>query len=298
MRLAHAMTPEAATSRASELFGNIVEARSGGRIKFEYFPGAQLGKSPELVEMARTGAIEVSPNALLYLSSMIPDVGALDLPFLWDSSLDAWLAYHGPAIAYIENKMEAAGMKSIGWTCYGPRDDATTRPVTKVEDYKGLKIRVAPSPVYIKTWESWGAKPISVPMGEVFTALEAGTVDGVSFDAETLLTQKFYEVAPNILLSGWVYTFTVYGTNKAWFDSLPKDLQDIVLESNEVVGDWLSMTIERARVTSAKKMEELGATVTVLPPGEKAKLKAMVKPVYDFAKTEYSPEFVNLLLGQ
>ena len=298
MRMGHSMSPDAMTAHAAELLGKTVEARSDGRIKFEYFPGAQLGSAPEIIEQVRTGALEMSPNALMYFSEMVPYASALDLPFLWENSLDAWLAYHGPAMDMIEKDLEQAGWKVVGWTCYGPRDDCGQKPLLTAADYSGVKWRVPPSPIYVKTWEAWNAKPVSVPMGEVFTALEAGVVDGVSFDAETLLTQKFYEVAKYVTMSGWVHTFTPYTANKEWYDNLPRDLQDLIVECAEMNGDWLSVTIERLRWESAEKMEQLGATVNVLPPDEKAKLKEMVKPVYDYARQEYGDEFIDLLLGQ
>lgn len=299
LRFGMAPSAEALTAVAAKSLGEMIQARSNGRIKFEFFPGAQLGKSNELVEMVKTGALQGVITSTQYYSKMIPYVGALDLPFLFKDALDAWVAYHGPAFEMISKDLEKHGFKVIGWTNYGPRDMiCSARSITKAEDLVGLKWRVPPSPIYTKFWEAWGAKPTPMPMGELFTALEAGAVDGVSFDADTIYKQKFYEVAKHFTLTGHIFTFSPYTVNKAWYDSLPKDLQEMIVESTEIVGDWESMKIYRGRLAAAQKMADEGTTVNSMPAEEIAKLRAKLKPVYDFARSEYSPEFVNLVLGK
>ena len=298
LRLGHPNPAVALNSQPSELFGKIVEARSNGRIKFEYFPNGTLGNADETVQQVRSGAIEsqgYTPTS--YLSTMLPYVAAMDLPFLWNGPVD--ILSHGKAMAMIETDIQRHGIKIIGWSDTGSRQMACTRRAIKTaEDLQGVKWRVPPSEIYTRTWQAWGAKPVVIPMGEVLTSLQTKMIDGVGFDTDTLLKQGFTDVAKYVTISGEVYTVSPLIVNKKWFDSLPKDIQDIMIQTAQIVGDWGALNFERIKSENIQKMKTLGLTVNFLPEEGVNKLKELAKPVYEYARTKYSKEFIDLLLGK
>lgn len=295
LRLAHPNPPTALSALPSELFGKIVEARSGGRIKLEYYPNGTLGNADELLQQMKTGAIESEGfTPTMYLTSLIPYLAAMDLPFAFDGPIQ--ILSGGPAMDTIESDVEQFGLKILGWSAFGCRDMAATKEIKSYEDIKGLKVRVPPSEIYTKTWEAWGAKPVSMPMGDVLTSLQTGTIDGVGFDVDTLLKQ-FSDVAKNVTISGEVYTVAPLIVNKSWFDGLPSDLQELMVETAQVVGDWGALNFERERAAIIQQMVDQGMTVNFLSESDIAKLKELAQPVYEYARSQFSAEFIDALLG-
>jgi tripartite ATP-independent transporter DctP family solute receptor len=299
LRLGVGPIREASAVQSAELFGNMVESMSKGHIKFQYFPGAQLGNSSQLAQMVRTGSLEATSTSTQYWTGVLPYLAALDLPYLYADALAAMLACKSPAFEQIAQDMEQFGIKVVGWTDYGGRDMGNSvKPINTAQDLIGLKWRIAPSPIFSKVWEAWGAKPIPMPMGELYTALEAGVINGVDFPASTLLDQKYAEITKYVTLTNHVTTFAAFFLNKKWFDSLPKDLQAIVLKAGDVAGDWGSLYIERARYTAVEQLQKMGVKVNTLPASESALLRAKLQPLYDSTKKNYAGTFMNLLLGK
>ena len=198
----------------------------------------------------------------------------------------------------VEKDILNHGITIIGWTDTGSRQMACARKAVKTaEDYRGLKWRCPPSEIYTRSWERWGAKPIIIPMGEVLTSLQTGTIDGVSFDTDTLLKQGFTDVAKYVTITGEVYTVSPFIVNKKWFDKLPRDLQDIMVQTAQVVGDWGALNFERVKMKNIQEMKEVGIIVNYLPQIEIEKLKEQAKPVYEYARSKYDKDFINCLLG-
>lgn len=295
LRLAHPNPPTALSALPSELFGKTVEARSGGRIKFEYYPNGTLGNADELLQQIKTGALESEGfTPTMYLTSLIPYLAAMDLPFAFDGPIQ--ILSGGTAMDTIESDVEQFGLKILGWSAFGCRDMAATKEIKSSEDIKGLKVRVPPSEIYTKTWEAWGAKPVSMPMGDVLTSLQTGTIDAVGFDVDTLLKQ-FADVAKNVTISGEVYTVAPLVVNKSWFDGLPSDLQELLVETAQVVGDWGALNFERERAAIIQQMIDQGITVNFWSESDIAKLKELAQPVYEYARSQFSAEFVDALLS-
>lgn len=295
LRIAHPNPPTVLSALPSEMFGKIVEARSDGRIKFEYYPNGTLGNGEEILQQMKTGAIESEGfTPTMYLTSAIPYVAALDLPFVFSGPTQ--ILSGNKAMEMIEKDVESLGLKILGWSDNGCRDIATTKEVKSYADISGIKYRVPPSEIYTITWESWGAKPVTVPMGDVLTSLQTGVIDGVGFDIDTIL-QQFSEVTKYVTITGDVYTVAPFIVNKTWFDSLPEDLQQLMIETAQVAGDWGALNFERSRATTIQTLTDQGVTVNFLSQADIAKLRELAEPVYEYARTEYSPEFVDALLG-
>ena len=157
------------------------------------------------------------------------------------------------------------------------------RPIAVPADAKGLKLRTMENKVHMAIWKALGADPTPMARGEIFTALQQGTVDGQENPIPVIYTSKVYEVQKHLSLTGHVFSPAMIIMSKAIFDALPKEYQAIVLKAAVE-----SATYQREQITSMEneqvaKLKELGMTVTT--PDTAAFLEA-TKPVYEQFKGE------------
>jgi C4-dicarboxylate-binding protein DctP len=282
--------------QADKLFLDLVQARSNGRIQTKFFPGGTLGQGPELVSLTKAGSLEGYSQALSFLSESIPYVSIVDLPLVFSDSIENWVALDGDLGNRIKEDVQKIGLKILTFCDYGSRDFVMAKkPILRAEDLKGVKVRSLPSPIMVKTYESFGAKPIQLTVNEVFTALQTGQIDGLDWSASATIVRKYYEVAKYLTVVGLYRQTNSITLNKKWFDSLPQDLQKIVEDSARVATDWGRMEQERDKESALKKLKSLGVKVNVLGDSERAKLRGMMKPVYDMLRKDYPKELVEMV---
>jgi TRAP-type transport system periplasmic protein len=161
------------------------------------------------------------------------------------------------------------------------------RPITKAEEFAGLKLRVIQNPLFIETFAALGSSPQPMPFPEVYTALEQKVVDGQENPFATILASKFHEVQKHAVQSSHIYSVWAFLMSKRFWDRLSPDEQKIVTDAALEARDYERKTI---RAFDAKALEELkakGMQVTTLPAEEVAKLREKTKPVW----TKFTKEF-------
>ncbi|SHF47731.1 tripartite ATP-independent transporter solute receptor, DctP family [Desulforamulus putei DSM 12395] len=155
------------------------------------------------------------------------------------------------------------------------------RSINKLEDIKGLKLRTMENQLHMAAWKQLGANPTPMAFGEVFTALQQGTVDGQENPLALIDSNKFYEANKYLTLSGHIYTPFVIMMNKKFFDELPQDLQKVVLDAVKEAGQYQRDLMKQQEEKSLKVIKDAGCVVNELPAEEKAKMVEALKPVYD-----------------
>jgi tripartite ATP-independent transporter DctP family solute receptor len=285
--------------QTSKRFLDLVQAKSNGRIQYKFFPGGTLGAPPELVSLVKAGSLEGIAESVSFLSESIPYASCLELPLAFAEPQELWTALDGALGNKVKEEVQKKlDLKILSYVDYGSREFVVVpRPIVKAEDIKGLKFRVMPSPVMVKTYESLGAKPIQLTTNEIFTALQTKQIDGLDFPAEATIVRKYHEVAKHVTMVGLYRVVNPMTLNKKWYDGLPQDLQKILADSAKEAVDWGRMEQEKSRQAAGDKLAGQGVKVNVLSAAEKAKLRGMLKPVYDMVRKDYPKDFVDLLLG-
>jgi len=177
-------------------FKEIVEKTSDGKYKVDIFPAGQLGDEQKMVKDARRGSIDGAVVAINNITPFAKSVGVLTLPYLIQSFDDAVKVTTGA----LGNKwrdilINKAGVHLLGWGYSNFRVLTNSkRPVSKLADLKGLKIRVPKNAIMINTWKALGAEPIPMAWPETFTAMQQKVVDGQDNPHAVNYTMKFYEV--------------------------------------------------------------------------------------------------------
>ena len=263
IRFAHSLSPTEPAHLAAEYFAKKVAARTKGHVQITVFPAEQLGPGKDVNEMIRQGANVMNITDPGYLSDFVPDVGVLNGPYLVKTPQEYEKLLASDWFKGIEKKLEAAGFKLImanGF--FGQRELISDKAVRKPEDMAGMTVRVPPNTMWIETFKAMGARPTTVQWSEVYNALQQLVVEGAEAPLGSLWGSKLQETRKVISLTGHFTAFVMWPINTAFFNKLPKDVQQILLEEGQRAG------VEMTRLTLASQDEYLakfkGAGVTIV----------------------------------
>jgi C4-dicarboxylate-binding protein DctP len=298
IRMANVLNPGDPTVDAMTDFKKEVEDKSGGRITVELFSSAQLGSQEEVVEMIKSGAAQIHIASPQYPAKYLPELQVITLPYLFGSPEAFDRALDGAVGAEMSRLVEEKTEFTIlAFEEFGLKNVFNRRrPVNTLDDLKGLKLRVINASVTIRTFGALGASPVGMPINEVYSAIQTGVLDGAEQPLNVIRSGKFYEVAKYVSLTGHFYEIALAYANKAFINGLPGDLRTIVTDAAQ---NMAKKERQAARINANSAREFLtsrGMVVNDIAPAELAKMKAAVRPVYDWAKQQWGAELVTRVL--
>lgn len=266
---------------AGELFAAKVDELSNGSIKIELYPDRQLGDVKELNEGVRFGTIDLTINSSGASADKIPAIDALQLPFLVDSYEEFAKAVTSPEGIALYDGIDDSG--AIALTIYegGRRHFLTVnKPVATMEDFKGLKTRVAPVRLHLDIWNAVGVNPTPMAYGEVYTGLETHTIDAVETNISSIESEKYKEIAKYALKTGHYMWPALLLMNKAKFDGLTPEQQKVLKDAAvQTVLPQIQDLQAYDDALQAKQEKDDGMIYTEMTPELKAALRAATKPV-------------------
>jgi TRAP-type C4-dicarboxylate transport system substrate-binding protein len=228
---------------AAEKFIKEAEKRSNGTLKFTYYPAGQLAMDVKAFQMCQRGGIEMAQFFTNRAVGLVPEVD-LTVPYfddpdtfarrMWDIAGGGGLFYK-----YLRPKFAQHGLYLLPGFMYSPEHSSITakKPVHKMADYKGLKIRVSGRSLGVAV-DSWGAKSVVMSSSEVYMALQRGTIDGANSGLTTFRSRKWYEVARHIQLL-WEFTANLdMIANLKWWKSLTPEQRNAIEEALRVTAIW------------------------------------------------------------
>jgi len=263
-----------------EKFAELVEARSGGKLKVSVYPGGALGSDQANVSALQGGTLEMASMNSGIFASLVKDFAIYDFPFLFATPKEADAVVDGPFGHMLHAKLEDKGLVGLAYYELGFRNITNSkRPITKVDDLAGLKLRVIPNPINIDWVSALGANPTPMPFPELYAALEQKAVDGQENPVATINAAKFYEVQKHLALTNHQYNPQSVVISKKFWDGLSADEKKIVQDAATESAKY-QREQSRASVTSTlENLKKNGMQVTELPPSEVAKLREKMKPV-------------------
>ena len=203
LRLALNQTEAHPSYVALEDFSNRLEQATGGRYKLDIFANEVLGAQQEILNLQRNGIVDLAIISSTQLENINKDFQVFNLPRVFDSVDHQMKVINDPDISgpLFKSLEQSNNLVVLGGFTQGERNLYTKRPVTDVASLSGVKIRVQESPVMLAMIRAMGGNPTPMAYGEVYTALQAGVLDGAENNEVSYFTQKHYEVAP-------IYTYT------------------------------------------------------------------------------------------
>lgn len=280
---------------AAMVFKNFVEQQSGGRIEVIIYPASQLGDDKEILEGLKFGTVEMASVHDGPIPTVFKPAAIFGIPYIFDSPPIAWRVMDGWYGEKLNKAMiEQTGIRALAWSDNGVRNFSANKPLQTPADLQGVKMRVMVSEVYVKMVEALGGSPTPVAWPELYTALQQGVVDGQENGVTNMLAANLFEVQKYYMLDGHIYSVHVVLIGNKFFESLPKDLQEIVQKGAEI-----GKIVERGLVTTqdilAKEiLGEKGMEIVPFTPEQKAEFRKLSQPpVVEWVKTQTDPQWVE-----
>jgi tripartite ATP-independent transporter DctP family solute receptor len=265
-----------------EKFAEIVAAKTGGKISVKPFPGGTLGPDLQTVSAMQGGTVEMTVMNASLLAGNVKEMAIFDFPFLFANTKEADALADGPIGRRLLDKLQERGLVGLAYWDLGFRHIHTVKkPITKADDFNGMKMRVIPTPIYTEFMKAMGASPVPMPFTETYSALEQGAIDGMTNPLLNILDGKYNEVSKHLTLTNHMYTPQAVIVSKKFWDKLSPVEQKILREAAQETALYQRKV---ARDEAAKVLAELkkrGMNVHELPAVEVAKLRERSKPVLD-----------------
>jgi tripartite ATP-independent transporter DctP family solute receptor len=292
--ISHTSSVESPWEVASLEFAKNVNARSGGRFDVQTYPNGQLcQKNPNImVEMVQTGSTQIGIESMTTLGALNPDVSILNLPFFFEDvdHVDRFLKSKPAVWEKWMQQFEKNNLVIIGVSPRPMRQlNNNVRIIKTPDDIKGMKFRVPNNPLYVAIFEAFGAKPVPMSSGEIYSAIQLGTVNGEDNSVQLQYDFRTYEVAKNFTLINYIADTSMIFMNKDFFYSLSADDQALILKAGQEWADTNKAEDLTYYDKSYKIMADAGTQFYTMPQVDRDKFKALLGDFYKEYEAKYTP---------
>lgn len=271
-------------------FKEIVEKQTNGAVEVQIFPNCSLGDEGEMFQNVRRGTLDMTCIGVGNAVPFVSPLGVYTLPYLLTNDEEVVKATTGDLFKYFNDvSIKRGGVRILGH-CYTNFRHLTNsvRPVTRLEDIKGLKIRVPASKINVATYQAWGANPVPMGWAETFTALQQGVVDGQDNPYVVNYTTKIHEVQKYLTELHHQYSLQPLFIGEKHFRNMTPELQAVLvdagMQSQMYILEWQKENSQKAR----EAMEKAGLQISTLE--DEAEWENRARAVW--------PEFYNFVGGK
>ena len=295
IKVGHDQPDRSTHHQAALKWKELVEARTGGKVRVNLFPAMTLGSGTQMVEQTQAGALEVSILPTGWVAPLAPSVQVLDLPFLFPSREVLYKVIDGPAGAEILKPLAKVNIEGVGFFESGFKQFTGHFPIREPKDYVGHKIRTMPAQVIQEQFRAFGATPVAVDFKELYSALQQKVVDGQENPIATIALMRFFEVQKYLTLSDHGFIAYVFMFNKPFLDKQPADVRKILVDAAKEASRFQRDIIVKTESEHLETFKKAGVEISRLTPAQRAQFEAASKPVYDWFTGKYGADTLNLV---
>ena len=282
IRVAYVQAADHPHGLGIQRFADLVQQKSGGKISVKTFGNAQLGGDTAVVSALRGGTIDMTVVIPGLLTGMVKEYTLLDLPFLFNNYAEADAVLDGAVGKKLLDTLPDKGLIGLGYWDHGFRIVTNSKhPITKVEDFSGLKLRVPQSNIFIETFTALGANAVPMPIPELYAALESKAVDGQENPYAAVEAIKFNEVQKFASATLHAYNPLVVIFSKRTWDRLTPAERKIIQDASNEAGVYERQVSRAANDKSADSLRKKGMQLNAIAPQEIARMRDKIKPVID-----------------
>jgi C4-dicarboxylate-binding protein DctP len=282
IKFSHVVAPDTPKGKGAQRFKELVEERSKGMIKVEVYPNSQLYKDKEELEALQLGSVQMLAPSLSKFGPLgVKEFEVFDLPFLFKDTAAFNAVTQGAIGADLFKKLEPKGIKGLAYWDNGFHIMSANKPLHKVADFKGLKMRIQSSKVLDAQMRALGAIPQVMAFSELYQGLQSGVVDGTEGVPSNFYTQKIYEVQKHMTLSNHGHLAYAVIVNKKFWDGLPDAARKILEGAIKDATTYADAIAATENAMSLDKIKASGkTTVYSLTPAERDEWVKALLPVH------------------
>jgi len=286
--------PYAITARQ---FKKALEAEAPGQFEVQFFPSQQLGDEKEMLEGLSFGTLDSGVITNSPISRIALPFQVNDMPFIYANKEQAYKVLDGSKGQRLMKILEAKNIIGFGFAEGGYRQMINNvRPVFSPEDVAGIKWRVMPNPVYIGMFRALGGNAVPMAWGEVFTAMQQGTIDGLEIPIAVIYNNHYFEVAKHLSLTNHTYSALGLLMSKRKYNSLTTDQQTAVRKAaRKAINEERRMNTENVEIL-IDRIKEKGMKVNQVK--DPKAFRAKVRPVYDEFRSTIGSELLDSVLAE
>lgn len=269
------------TTKGAYKFVELVRERTGGRIEILVYAEGELGDEQAVVEQLQYGGIDFVRASLSSLSEFVPELNVLQMPYLYKSSGHMWKVLEGEIGEEFMEILDGSGLTGLSWYDAGERNFyCTKKPIEKLEDVKGMRIRVQESELMAAMVEALGGTAVPMTYDKVYSALETGEIDGAENNWPSYESVRHYEVAPYYTVDGHMRVPEMQLMSQYTWEKLSAEDQEIILQcARESAIYERKLWVQRSEA-SERRVRNAGCTVVELSDKEKERFRDAMMPVY------------------
>ncbi len=297
LRIGTVLAPNDPMGQGLNKFKAEVEKATKGEVVIQVFHNSQLGDTTEMIDQARAGANVGTVTDVARLSSFVPSLAIMSAPFLFDTYDQAdKFALSKDYLAWGKKLKDKSGLIMLASNWYqGPRHALTQKPIKGPADLSGVRMRTIGAPIWIETIRAMGAEPTPIAWGEVYSALQTGTIDAAEAQPTAIKGAKLYEVIKHVTKTGHIQLVTALVVSAKSWDKISPANQKIVRDLAVKYGRYASrLTIDLGK----KALADVAASGVSISEVDLAPFKKAVSGVYKLLKLEAEVAIVNKVLGR
>jgi TRAP-type C4-dicarboxylate transport system substrate-binding protein len=279
-----------------KFYKEALESASHGRIEVQIYPNSQLGPIPREIEGVQLGSIQGYIGPVDFFVGLDPRFGVFSAPLLFRDDANAAATIQDPVIQKeLFGFAAAKRLAGIATLSLGVSDYGAKRPMLRLADFQGKKLRINGTALERAKMGRLGASGIGMPLSEVIPALDQGTIDGTISGMSVFVALKMYDLVKTVTVTNDTMILSIAVLSQAWLDKLPPDLRKLALDT----GREVQAKTQAWEVAFTKQLDQdwtaHGGTVHVLPPEDLAKMKTLLADVGD-ETTKDQPAVHDMLL--
>ncbi len=273
---------------ANDKLAELITKYSNGKLTAKASHGESLGNNQQMIRALQAGSLHGMVFPAGFLSPVVPELAMFDMPFLLPgapASITAFAA-QSKAASTMKGLAQQKGVHILGFHGIGPQSFLTNFPVTKLSDIQGKKFRIIPSAPRVGAYKDWSAVARPMELGEVYTALQQGTLDGMENPPDVIFKMKLHEAAKNYTITEHFAFVSNVIVSKKWYDGLSADLKDAVDRAGADTIKFADVAYTKSQSESLEAMRKV-IKVTDMPASEIQKMKDLAsKGVWEAMKAD------------
>ena len=282
IQVAYENNPGEPIDDAVKEWKRLVDERSNGTIELQLFPSSQLGSKSDLIDQIIMGEPIMTVCDGSFLAAYgAPELDIVSAPYVFSDFDQCWKVIKSDWWSEQAKLVENAGIHIVttNWI-FGERNIITTKPVRTVDDMKGLILRTPNTTSYVTAFQLMGAAPTAMAIGDCYTALQQGTIDGLENTYSTLYGGAYYEVAKYMTTTHHVNMFCQWICSQTLWESLTDEQRTILSETGDEAGLFNNDVQTKSADEFKQKIVDAGVTLIDLTDEERAGFAEAVRPLY------------------